>query len=68
MKTCYQCGGPISKKSVDLELEGVIIKELFVDVCDKCGERYFDARTATFIHEITSFIKDRKLELTPSAR
>ena len=68
MKTCYQCGGPISKKSVDLELEGVIIKEIVAEVCDRCREKYFDTKTATFIQEITIFIKDKKLELTPPIR
>jgi len=68
MKTCYQCGGPISKKIIDLELEGVIIKGVSVEVCDECGEKYFDTKTATFIQEIITFIKNKRIELTPPAR
>jgi len=65
MKKCYQCGGPISKKTVDLELEGVIIKGVVAEVCDECGEKYFDTETATFIQDITSFIRNKRLELAP---
>jgi len=65
MKKCYQCGGPTSKGTVDLELEGVVIKEVVAEVCDKCGEKYFDTKTATFIQDITSFIKNKRLELAP---
>ena len=68
MKTCYQCGGSVSKKSVNLELEGVIIKEIMAEICDRCGEKYFDTKTATFIQDITNFIKNKKMELTPPMR
>lgn len=56
------------KKSVNLELEGVIIKEIMAETCDRCGEKYFDTKTATFIQDITNFIKNKKTELTPTMR
>jgi len=69
MKTCYQCGGHVSKKIIDLELEeGVIIKKVPAEVCNKCGEKYFDTKTATFIQEITGFIKNKRVELALPAR
>lgn len=68
MKTCYQCGGPASKRIIDLELEGVIIKGVPAEVCGKCGEKYFDTKTATFVQEITGFIKNKRTELALPAR
>jgi len=68
MKTCYQCGGPVLRKIIDLELEGVVIKGVPAEVCDKCEEKYFDTKTATFIQEITGFIKNKRTELAIPAR
>ena len=68
METCYQCGGPVSRKTIDLELEGIVVKEVPAGVCGKCGEKYFDTNTATFIQEITGFIKTKRVELALPAR
>ena len=68
MKTCYQCGGPVSRKVVDLELEGVIIRDVPAEVCNECNEKYFDTKTATIIQEITSFIKNKRVELSALVR
>lgn len=68
MKTCYQCGGSVSRKVIDLELEGVIIKDVPAEVCNECKEKYFDTKTATIIQEITSFIKNKKVELSSLTR
>ena len=63
MRRCYQCGGPVSRKIIDLELDEVVIKGVSAEVCDQCGEKYFDTKTATFIQEITGFIKTKRIEL-----
>ncbi|MDP2754170.1 MAG: YgiT-type zinc finger protein [Nitrospirota bacterium] len=48
---------------VDVEVKGVVVKDIPADVCMQCGERYFDTRTAPFIHEITGCINEKKKEL-----
>ena len=40
MKTCYMCGGDIERRIV--EVEGVIVKDVPVEVCTRCGEKYFN--------------------------
>jgi hypothetical protein len=37
-----------------------------MEVCSKCGEKYFDTPTATFIQEVSSFVKSKKPELLHS--
>lgn len=63
MKTCYQCGGLVIRKSIDLDMDGISIRDIDVDVCQKCGEKYFDTKTATFVQEVTAFIKIKRAEL-----
>lgn len=63
MKKCYICGAAIVKKKVDVEIEGVVVKKVMAEVCSKCDEKYFDTPTATFIQEVSSFIKSKKPQL-----
>jgi YgiT-type zinc finger domain-containing protein len=63
IKKCYACGGAIVKKKVDVEIEGIVVKKIIVEVCSKCGEKYFDTPTATFIQEVSSFVKSKKPQL-----
>ena len=63
MKKCYICGATIVKKRVDVEIEGIVVKKVMTEVCSKCGEKYFDTSTATFIQEVSSFVKSKKPQL-----
>jgi len=60
MKTCYMCGGKIERKDVDVEIEGVLVKDMLAEVCSRCGERYFDSKTATFIQKVSAFISNER--------
>ena len=58
MKTCYMCGGDIERRIV--EVEGVIVKDVPVEVCTRCGEKYFNTKAATFVQKITRYVNDAK--------
>lgn len=60
MKTCYMCKGAIELSLVDVEIKGVIVKNMPAEVCTQCGEKYFDTKTASFIQEITGCIDEMK--------
>ncbi|NOR76840.1 MAG: YgiT-type zinc finger protein [Methanophagales archaeon] len=58
MKTCYMCGGDVERRIV--EVEGVIVKGVSVEVCTRCGEKYFNTKAATFVQKITRYVNDAK--------
>lgn len=60
MKTCYMCKGETELSLVDVEIKGVVVKDLPAEVCKQCGEKYFDTKTASFIQEITGCINEKK--------
>ena len=60
MKTCYMCGGDIERRIVDVEVEGVIVKDVPVEVCTRCGEKYFNTKAATFVQKITRYVNEVK--------
>ena len=64
MKKCRACGGIIAKKNVDVEIEGVVVREVPAEVCSKCGERYFNTGTATFVQSVAGFVKHKRNELS----
>lgn len=44
MGKCYECGkGNLEKKKVEYTLYGIKIGGYPAEVCDKCGETYFDS-------------------------
>lgn len=45
---------------VDVEVKGVVVKDVPAEVCTQCGEKYFDTKTASFIQEITGCIDEKK--------
>ncbi len=59
MKTCYMCGGDVKRGIVDVEVEGVIVKDVPVEVCTRCREKYFNTKAATFVHKIRYFYQAR---------
>lgn len=64
MKKCRVCGGQIAVKNVDVEVIGVVVKEVPAEVCSKCGERYFDTSTTTFVQSVADFVKQKRNELS----
>ncbi|MFQ6130115.1 MAG: YgiT-type zinc finger protein [Candidatus Hadarchaeaceae archaeon] len=64
MKKCRVCGGQIDTKNVDVETAGVVVKGVPAEVCSKCGERYFDTSTATFVQSVANFVKQKRNELS----
>ncbi len=60
MKTCYLCKGDVELSIVDVEVKGVVVKDVPAEVCTRCGEKYFDTKTASFIQEITGCIDKKK--------
>ena len=50
---CYTCEkGNLTKKSVDYKLYGVNIGKFNAEVCDRCGEIFFDEDTSKKMTEI----------------
>lgn len=64
MKKCRVCGGQIAVRNVDVEVSGVVVKEVPAEVCSRCGERYFDTGAATFVQSVASFVKQKRNELS----
>jgi len=62
MKTCYMCKGTVKLSLVDVEVGGIVIKDMPAEVCSRCNERYFDTRTASFIQEISGCVAEKKKE------
>jgi YgiT-type zinc finger domain-containing protein len=55
--TCEHCGGMVRERRVDREAlphkrSFVILEDVPVGVCDKCGARYFDASILRRVAEI----------------
>jgi len=55
--TCEHCGGTVRQRRVEREalrhLGGfVILEDVPIGVCDKCGARYFDASVVRRVAEI----------------
>ena len=55
--TCEHCGGAIREQRVDREAlrhkgSFVILEDVPIGVCDKCGARYFDASILRRVAEI----------------
>lgn len=54
---CEHCGGQVQERSVSREVfrhkgSFVILKDVPIGVCDKCGARYFDASVVRRVAEI----------------
>jgi YgiT-type zinc finger domain-containing protein len=62
MKTCYMCKGIVELSIVDVEVGGVVVKDMPAEVCSRCNEKYFDTRTASFIQEVAGCVAEKKKE------
>ena len=63
MKRCFMCGGEVVRRLADIELGNIIIKNVPVEVCTRCGERYFETNVATFLQLVSSFEEEKRREL-----
>lgn len=55
MKKCYLCGGKLKRGKIDIARywgkELVALNDVPALICQKCGERYFEAKVSTKIDE-----------------
>lgn len=50
-KKCALCNGKLKEKIIDYEVYGKSIGKFKADVCESCGEQWFDEKTALKIEE-----------------
>ena len=62
MERCFMCGGRVERRLVDVELGDIIIRNVPVEICMRCGECYFETRVATFLQLVSSFEKEKRKE------
>ncbi len=55
MNNCYVCGGKLKKKNVNIARywgkELIALNDVPALVCQKCGERYFEAKVSAKMDE-----------------
>lgn len=61
------CHAKLTKNLVEVQIDNVIISEVPAEVCERCGEQYFNTKTSTFIQNVTKYIKDQKKACTLEA-
>lgn len=65
---CFMCKGKLEEKRVnyivDLEKTIIIIKGVPAKVCCKCGEQYYDDKTAERIEKNVDELKKLSAEIT----
>lgn len=49
------------KKKINIEINGVVIQNVETEVCERCGEEYFDTPTATFIQNVARFVEKERV-------
>ena len=54
------CHGQLKRELVKTQIDDVVITDVLADVCERCGEQYFDTKTATFIQKVTKYIGEQK--------
>jgi YgiT-type zinc finger domain-containing protein len=70
---CEYCEGAVQPKHVDREAFKhktgyVILEDLVIGVCDRCGSRYFSAATLKRMQDVaTGKIRPERLESVPVA-
>ena len=48
---CVICGGQTTKKIVEYKEFGIALGNFRANVCNKCGETFFDEKTADYIQQ-----------------
>ncbi|MFQ6121310.1 MAG: YgiT-type zinc finger protein [Methanosarcinales archaeon] len=64
---CVFCGkGELKEQIVEKKISvenDVVIVSIKADVCDYCGEQYFDAKTVERLEELEEQMKQKKIEI-----
>ncbi len=75
MKECYLCKGNIEKKLVIVEREyngkKIIIEDVPAEVCQQCGEKYFDSETTLKLEKIkkaSTYPQEQDISIPASVR
>lgn len=67
MSKCYLCGGKLKKQKVDIARywgkELVALNDVPALICQKCGERYFEAKVSSKIDEKVEQALKRKTSI-----
>ena len=73
MSKCYFCGGNTEIKKLDIDFRWgdklFVIQKVPVEVCTKCGERYYSAKVShkidKLVQEISKVKKPKKIIEVP---
>lgn len=53
VEKCYDCGkGFLRKKKIDFDVYGISLGKFEADVCDNCGESFFNEKTSDEIDKV----------------
>ena len=67
MANCYFCKGKTNIKNVDVDFRWgsklVVVKDVPVEVCSQCGERYYSSEISKKLDELVK--KQRSLKIKP---
>lgn len=67
MNECYICSGKLKKQKVDIARywgkELITLNDVPALVCQKCGERYFEAKVSSQIDQKIQQVLKRKTSL-----
>lgn len=68
MGVCYFCKGKTTKQVITVDYRWgdklVVIKNVPVKVCDRCGEKYYDAKVSRQMEAIASGEKKSRYTIT----
>lgn len=66
MSNCYFCKGKTKIKNVDVDFRWgdklVVVKNVPVEVCEQCGERYYSAEISKKLDELVKNQKSSKIK------
>ena len=66
MNKCYVCGGKLKKESTDIARywgkDLIALNDVPSLICQKCGERYFEAKVSSQIDEKIQQVLKRKTQ------
>ncbi len=67
MNKCYLCGGKLKKEKVDIARywgkELIALNDVPALICQKCGERYFEAKVSSKVDEKIQQVLRRKTSI-----
>ena len=67
MNKCYLCGGKLKKQKIDIARywgkELIALNDVPTLICQKCGDRYFEAKVSSKIDEKIQQALRRKISI-----